>query len=262
MGLPMSLAVALLAVPFLGLPIATDPPGADATPSPIRQEIAGTALVVELVPVPAVGDGKPFLITRHEITWDLYDTLVFGFDREAGQSTPEADAVTRPTKPYVATDRGFGHAGYPAISVSFRGAQSCAEWLTAKTGKTWRVPTLAEWRAACAAAGIPAEGVGEFAWFAGNSAVDGRAKTHPVGSRAADRLGCFDLFGNAAEWCVGEDGKPILVGGSYLDGADAIGCGAAKPPTPDWNASDPQYPKSVWWLTDAPFAGFRLVREP
>ena len=33
-------------------------------------------------------------------------------------------------------------------------------------------------------------------------------------------------------------------------------------PVPDWNATDPQIPKSVWWLADAPFAGFRVLCEP
>lgn len=28
----------------------------------------------------------------------------------------------------------------------------------------------------------------------------------------------------------------------------------------DWKQRDPQMPKSIWWLTDAPFVGFRLVR--
>jgi formylglycine-generating enzyme required for sulfatase activity len=253
MPVPVPLAVALLAL--------AAPPAAES-PKPVRDEIKGTALAIELVPVTPSDGLAPFLITRHEITWDIYDTLVFGFDREAGHSTPEADAVTRPTKPYVATDRGFGHAGFPAISVSFRGAEACAEWLSAKTGKKYRVPTLKEWKAACAAAGIPADAVGDFAVFAANSAVDGEMRTRAGGSRKADARGCFDLYGNAAEWCVDDDGKPVLAGGSFRDPAGRIGCDAAMAFTPDWNASDPQYPKSIWWLTDAPFAGFRLVREP
>jgi formylglycine-generating enzyme required for sulfatase activity len=253
MPIPVPFAVALLLV--------ADPPAA-GSPQPVRDEIKGTALAIELVPVTPADGSPPFLLTRTEITWDIYDTLIFGFDREAGQSTPEADAVTRPTKPYVATDRGFGHAGFPAISVSFRGAQACAEWLTAKTGKKYRVPTLKEWKAACAAARIPVDAVGDHAVFAGNSVVDGEMRTRAVGSRKPDALGCFDLWGNAAEWCVGDDGKPVLLGGSYRDPPEKVGCDASLASTPDWNASDPQYPKSIWWLTDAPFAGFRLVREP
>ncbi len=29
---------------------------------------------------------------------------------------------------------------------------------------------------------------------------------------------------------------------------------------PSWNKRDPQIPKSRWWLTDAAFVGFRVVR--
>jgi hypothetical protein len=31
------------------------------------------------------------------------------------------------------------------------------------------------------------------------------------------------------------------------------------PETPEWNDSDPQFPKSVWWLVDGPFIGMRVV---
>ncbi|MBC7336530.1 MAG: hypothetical protein H5U01_09700 [Clostridia bacterium] len=29
---------------------------------------------------------------------------------------------------------------------------------------------------------------------------------------------------------------------------------------PDWKMQDPQIPQSIWYLTDAPFVGFRVVR--
>jgi len=37
--------------------------------------------------------------------------------------------------------------------------------------------------------------------------------------------------------------------------------GARERQTPEWNMTDPQYPKSRWWLSDAPFVGFRVVCE-
>ena len=36
-------------------------------------------------------------------------------------------------------------------------------------------------------------------------------------------------------------------------------CAARLPSSPDWKARDPQLPRSNWWLTNAPFVGFRLV---
>jgi hypothetical protein len=53
----------------------------------------------------------------------------------------------------------------------------------------------------------------------------------------------------------------VLRGGSFLDPAGEVGCAPRKFPSPAWNASDPQFPKSRWWLADAPFAGFRVVCE-
>ncbi|MGL6266951.1 MAG: formylglycine-generating enzyme family protein, partial [Chitinophagaceae bacterium] len=51
-----------------------------------------------------------------------------------------------------------------------------------------------------------------------------------------------------------------LRGGSYLDAASLLVNGYRFESEPDWNKRDPQVPKSRWWLTDAPFAGFRIVR--
>ena len=69
------------------------------------------------------------------------------------------------------------------------------------------------------------------------------------------------MHGNASEWCTGGDGEPVSLGGSYRDGPGGVGCAARQPPSKAWNASDPQLPKSVWWLADAGFVGFRVVCE-
>ena len=70
------------------------------------------------------------------------------------------------------------------------------------------------------------------------------------------------MYGNVAEWCSTADGKYVLRGGSYLDRHTQATSYERQIPTPDWNATDPQIPKSPWWLADAPFAGFRVVCEP
>ena len=142
------MAALLLATPVAFAEDAADAPASPAAsaeakaPEIMIVKVPGSTVDVELVPVPGP-DGKPlFHLGRTEITWDLYDVFVFGHDQEAGLSTPEADAVTRPSKPYVATDRGFGHNGYPAISISYRCATYFCEWLSAKTGKKFRLPTV------------------------------------------------------------------------------------------------------------------------
>lgn len=248
-----------------------------------RVSIPGTALSFELVRVPAPPDGSSpaLLVSATEIPWEVYDCFVYGFDEPAepagdsrgGPATPgsaadggskggaphaaNADAVTRPTKPYISVDRGFGHAGWPAISMSFKGAKAFCAWLEAKTGRPFRLPTVAEWTRLCAATETSAASLAERAWTASNSG----GTTRKVGSSKADALGLHDLCGNVAEWCVGDDGKGVVLGGSYRDGADAVGCAAMQRDTPHWNRSDPQFPKSVWWLADAPHVGMRIVCE-
>ena len=224
---------------------------------PVTVEVAGSTMDIELLPVPGPDGKTAFHLARTEITWDLYDVFVFEHDKEAGLSTAESDAVTRPSPPYVATDRGFGHNGYPAISISYRGAVFFCEWLSAKTGKTFRLPTLGEWKTACAAAEIPLEKLDEYAWTDANSG----GTSHPPGKRKADALGVVDLFGNVAEWVDVGDRRGAIVGGSYVAPPSEISCEASTPYTKDWNKSDPQFPKSVWWLCDGGFIGFRVLCE-
>lgn len=229
---------------------------ADDPRSGFVQPISGTALSIELVPIASPERGKPLWMGKTEIPWEILDVCVYGFDKKGGVSDPPAaDAVTRPTKPYIATDRGFGHAGWPANSVSFQNAKAFCEWLSVKTGRKYRLPTVAEWKHACACAKIPAASAAEYAWFDDNS--DGT--THRVASKKADAQGVHDLYGNLAEWCVAPDGTGVVLGGSYREASDEIGCAAQEADTPNWNLSDPQIPRSIWWLADAGWIGFRVV---
>jgi hypothetical protein len=70
------------------------------------------------------------------------------------------------------------------------------------------------------------------------------------------------MLGNIAEWIIGNDGAPVVAGGSFKDKAEQIHGSSRAKQTPAWNATDPQFPKSKWWLADAPFVGFRVVCEP
>ena len=144
------------------------------------------------------------------------------------------------------------------MSVTREAAEAFCRWLSAKTGKAYRLPTEAEWaRVAQAAAGgkpLTAARLETLAWHQGNA--DGR--THPVGTKAADALGLVDLFGNVAEWVTSSTSRTIA-GGSYRDPIGRIGPDARLVQDPTWNQTDPQLPKSRWWLSDGPFAGFRLV---
>ena len=238
----------------------------------VRDTIPGSLVSFEMVQVPAGrvtvparGGTRtvtlaPYLIGRTELTWDAYDA--FTLSGEPSDRGAPIDAKSRPSRPYGAPDYGWGHRGFPTMSVARDGAEAFCAWLSAKTGKRYRLPTEAEWQhAANLAAGGTSLSVARrnaLSWHRGNSG----SKTHAVGTQAADALGLFDLFGNVAEWVKPEDGGRVVRGGSFRDPIAGIGPTARAIEDDSWNERDPQIPKSRWWLSDGPFIGFRIVREP
>lgn len=247
-------------------------------PPPVTEAIAGTTVKIELMPVPAgtvkIADPAdatknqevaigPFSMSKTEVTWDQYDIFVYRLDEPA--DSQNVDAISHPSKPYIPPDRGFGHAGYAAIGMSFKGASEFCVWLSKKTGHMYRLPTETEWEYAARAnatsdyAGAATmNALHDFVWYKD----DAEAKTHPVATKKPNAWGLFDMTGNAAEWVIGVDGKPVTKGGSFKDGPEELKISARLKPAAAWNASDPQIPKSKWWLADCTFVGFRIVREP
>lgn len=264
----MVAALAGCAAPPHGVsPGAVEPPSIES----FKQKIAGAAYELEMIAIPA---GKlpgaeaeigPFWMAKTEIVWDLYDVFVYELDKKSGDTTPEVDAIARPSRPYVPPDRGYGHEGYPVISVTHHAAEQFCKWLSAKTGRTFRLPTEQEWEYACRAGSTAAysfgddpAALGDYAWFEDNADW----KTQPVGRKKPNAWGLHDMHGNVSEWCNAADGKPITRGGNHLDAPEALRCDARLAQDSSWNSSDPQIPKSRWWLADCPFVGFRVVCVP
>lgn len=244
------------------------------TPAPLFVRVPNTAVTLELVQVPGPpgADGrpsKPLWVARTEVTWDLYDVFVYRLDEpDPAASATGAEATARPSKPYVPPDRGFGHNGFPAMGMTFHAANAFCTWLGEKTGRTFRLPTEAEWEHFTMAGGADpftsnADDAAraqraEQAWFADNS----DHATKPVATRKPNAFGLFDTHGNVAEWVTtGDAGKPLAKGGSYRDPAENLAASVDLRQTSGWNSSDPQIPKSKWWLADCPFVGFRVVME-
>src|SRR6266545_1913793 len=170
---------------------------------PYGDSIPGSLVRFEMIPVPGgtvtldtpqsprtVSVG-PFWIGKTEVTWDAYDIWAFRLDLAGRVPTDSIDAVSRPSRPYGAPDRGFGHQGYPAIAMTYTAAQAYCVWLSVKTGKHYRLATDAEWSRAVQAgigASLTAARRDSLAWHAGNAAN----KTHAVAARQADALGVYD----------------------------------------------------------------------
>jgi len=205
---------------------------------------------------------ETFYLSTTEVTWDCLDPFVYRLDLENPDA--EVDATTRPSKPYIPPDRGFGHENFPAISITFRTADAYCQWLTEKTGLKFRLPTDQQWEHAATATREPhlitdltKAQIDALAWHEGNA----EGQTHAVKSRQPNPWGLYDMLGNAGEWTTASDNTPRLRGGSYKTPLDKLTISLSEKQDPSWNASDPQIPKSKWWLPDAPFTGFRLILE-
>ncbi|MCC7388651.1 MAG: SUMF1/EgtB/PvdO family nonheme iron enzyme [Phycisphaerales bacterium] len=228
-----------------------------ATANPVEVvEVPKTTLSIELVTVD-LGDGKQIQVARSEIDWRLYDTFVFSLDQEDPANPDDSAIVTRPTKPYINMDRGWGHDNYPAMGMSHLAAGEFCIWLSNKTGKKFRLPTEAEWEAIATQSGTTPDKVDARCWHAGNAAET----THQSATKEPDDLGLYDLLGNVGEWCFTDAGKPIARGGSYMDDPDLLTPQTAQKPHRSWNETDPQIPKSKWWLADCTWVGIRPVCE-
>ena len=148
-------------------------------------------------------------------------------------------------KPGAPPDQSW--ADLPAVHLSWEEAAAYAEWLSAQTGRRYRLPSEAEWeyaaRAGSGAAYAWGDAIGRGQAHCGWDCIGGPDTdwTAPVGSFAANALGLCDMHGNAAEWtadCWSEDlldnpadgtafapedcRRRVVRGGSYSQSAQAL----------------------------------------
>ncbi|MBL6928597.1 MAG: formylglycine-generating enzyme family protein [Rhodospirillales bacterium] len=130
---------------------------------------------------------KPFAIGRFEITFDQWLACV-----DEGGCAKDPD------------DHKWGKGIHPIMNISWAEANGYTEWLSKKTGHTYRLPSEAEWEYA-------ARGGTTTAYSWGDAPGKDRAncrncgdeiphRTFPVGSFEPNPFGLYDVHGNVWEW--------------------------------------------------------------
>jgi len=222
--------------------------------------IPNTDLKFEMVYIPGGKLGgtelRPFWMSKTEVTWECF---VRYFEN---RKLVKVDGITRPSPPYEPPHGTMGTGAHPAIGMRWHGAMGYCEWVSTLTGQRYRLPTDAEWEVAARAGSTAAgpEKPDETSWNKENSG----AKTHLTGTKTANAFGLQDLMGNVWEYSLEfhtpPEYRPILRGGAWNTPAAELLFATKLEINPAWYERDPNRPRSMWWLTDGPFIGFRLVR--
>jgi formylglycine-generating enzyme required for sulfatase activity len=125
---------------------------------------------------------KPFYMGKDEVTQEQYQAVM----------------ARNPSK--------FRGKKNPVEQVSWHGAVEFCKKLSARSHRTVRLPSEAEWEYACRAGtktryhfGNDEEKLGDYAWHSANS----KGTTHPVNEKKHNSWGLHDMHGNVREWCSG-----------------------------------------------------------
>jgi len=165
--------------------------------------------MIELVKV------SNFSIGKYTVTNSQY----LEFCKQTGGNWPEwleiGSAYNLGTSDYYLR---FNGPDQPVVGINMENMEAFCDWLSQKTGDTYRLPTEEEWEEA-AGGGFEYSGsddVDEVAWYYDNS----ERKTQPVGLKKPNKLGIYDMSGNVRECCK----EGLFCGGSWNDCHEFVGC--------------------------------------
>jgi formylglycine-generating enzyme required for sulfatase activity len=260
------------------LAAASGPPGAAAPPVPTKD-------VDVAIP-------RAIAVGRYEVTYGQYSRFV----DETRRSMPDKCFIFKDIMPNGEAVFGWveganwknpGYpqtSGSPAVCISWEDAKAYVEWLSDKTGKSYRLLSETEWEYAARAGSLLEPwlkngGTEDNACAYTNTADlslkrkypglsynancdDGYVFTSPVGHYLPNEWGVYDMIGNAWEWvedCSHGSYLGMPVDGSALTMGE--GCGSRTRRGGSWyraaGNNRSSLPKADWHGN----AGFRVARD-